>query len=404
MHGQEMSKTYKLAALTSHPIQYQAPLFRKLAQHSNIDLTVYFCGDFGVEKEQYAPEFGRKIKWDIPLLEGYKYRFLPNLSPKPSSFFFGQMNASVIKAIWQNNYDAIWIHGYTTFTDWLAFLVARIKGVPVLLRGESHLLNQRPLWKRGLKYAILTALFKSVSAFLPIGTLNKAYYKHYGVIDEKMFLTPYAVDNDFFHGKYKELNKKLNKEELKKEKGFRPDLPIILYVSKMIPRKRAMGLLRAYHLISDIVDAQLVFVGDGMERPLLESYVKEHCFINVYFTGFTNQTELPIFYAMSDIFVLPSADEPWGLVINEAMNFSLSIVTTDSVGAAHDLVKDGENGFVYPVGDIERLATCLLKLVQNSELREEMGKRSLEIISKWSYEEDARGILAALDYVSKVKR
>lgn len=390
---------YKLAVLTSHPIQYQAPLFRKLATHPDIELTVYFCWDFGVGNEQLDPGFGVKLKWDIPLLEGYKYKFLPNLSPKPSSRFFGQINPSIIKELRKKHYDAIWVHGYASITNWLAFWGARVSKTPIILRGESHLLNYRLLWKRAIKRVGLTLLFKGISAFLPIGSLNKAYYKHYGVSDTKMFITPYAVDNDFFLQKYHVLYQKRGR--LKENLGVGRKLPVILYASKMMPRKRAMDLLKAYKKIQERIDGALVFVGDGMERQMLENYTKDHNLKNIHFVGFKNQTELPNYFMIADIFVLPSTDEPWGLIINEAMNFGLPIITTDKVGAAPDLLKHGESGFIYPVRDIEKLASYLLKLLHEPELRKKMGECSLEIIARWSYKEDVEGILSALEYVRK---
>lgn len=393
---------YKLAVLTAHPIQYQAPLFYILASHPDIDLTVYFCWDFGVEKEEYDPGFGKRIKWDIPLLEGYKYKFLKNYSPNPYSSFFGQINPFITKELCNNCYDAILVHGYTSITNWLTFLVAWIIKTPIMFRGESHLLNYRPLWKRVFKDIVLTQIFKRISAFLPIGTLNAEYFKHYGVTDKKMFLTPYSVDNDFFQKKYNELLD--YRSELKRRLGFSTEAPVILYASKMIPRKRAKDLLRAYEKIQERVIAALVFVGDGIERLMLEEYTNSRKIRNVHFLGFKNQTELPEYFTIADVFVLPSTDEPWGLIINEAMNFGLPIIATDQVGATPDLVKDGENGFVYPVGNIERLADCLIRLLKDYQLRERMGKSSLEIINKWSYKEDLKGIVAALDYVKRLKQ
>jgi glycosyltransferase involved in cell wall biosynthesis len=395
-----VSKKYKLAALVSHPIQYQSPLFRELSFHPEVDLTVYFCNDWGI-REDYVDHsgFGVKVRWDVPLLEGYKYKFLSNLSRRPLSGFLGLINPSIIKEMRDNHYDAIWIHGYTSLTNLLAFLGAWISKTPIILRGESHLLNYRPLWKRVLKKIALTLIFKKVFAFLPIGTLNAEYYKHYGVPKEKMFLTPYSVDNCLFSKKYEELYGSRN--NYKKRLGIAPEMPVILYASKMIPRKRAMDLLKAYQKIHAGIDAVLIFVGDGIERTVLEAYTKNHNLRNVFFTGFKNQTELPEYFVIADVFVLPSTDEPWGLVINEAMNFGLPIITTDKVGAFPDLVKSGEIGFIYPVGDIEELAKCLLKLLKDSELRKKMGKHSLEIISKWSFREDAEGILAALEYIRR---
>ncbi len=124
---------HKLAVLTSHPIQYQAPLFKKLVERPEVDLTVYFCWDFGV-KEEYDVEFGKKIKWDIPLLEDYKYKFLKNFSLKPSSKFWGQINFGITNELRKNNYDAILVFGWNSFTNWLFFLTSFWHKTPVFLR------------------------------------------------------------------------------------------------------------------------------------------------------------------------------------------------------------------------------------------------------------------------------
>ena len=392
-----MNKKYKLAVLVSHPIQYQVPLFRLLATHPNIDLTVYFCADWCTKDDFIDPGFSVVLKWDIPLLEGYTYKFLPNLCKKTSLSFWGLINPSIIKEILYNRYDAIWIHGYASLSDWLAFLGAWVSRTPILLRGESHLINYRPGLKMIFKSVVLLPLFKAISAFLPIGTLNTAYYKHYGVSGKKMFLTPYCVDNTLFSKWYQALHGK--REQIKKKLGIQANLSVVLYASKMMPRKRAIDILKAYETIHDKVSAAVVFVGDGKERPALEVYAKQHNLKNVYFAGFKNQTELPEYFAVADVFVLPSTDEPWGLIINEVMNFGLPIITTDQVGAGPDLVKHGENGFIYPVGDVEKLSNCLLKLLNDSGLRNTMGNRSLTMINKWSYTEDVEGILSALKYV-----
>lgn len=391
---------YRLAALTSHPIQYQAPLFRQLANHPEIELMVYFCSDLGVENAYWDQGFGIKLKWDVPLLEGYRYKFLSHLSCKPSISFFRQIKSAIIiiRELMHNRYDGLWVHGYIPLTNWFAFSGAWIAKTPILLRGESHL--PRTAFKvRCLRRIILPLFFKQISCFLTIGTLNAEYYKHYGVSGERLFFTPYAVNNDFFLRRSHELYDQ--RSRLKEELGILPEQSVILYVSKMIPQKRAKDLLLAYTKIQTRIDMALVFVGEGRERPLLEAYAKQQNLKNVYFVGFKNQTELPNYFVIADVFVLPSAYEPWGLVINEAMNFSLPIVTTDKVGAAYDLVRHGENGFIYPVGNIDKLSEYLLRILENNALKEKMGRCSLEIIAQWSYKEDVRGLLAALRYTKR---
>lgn len=396
--GMSMKK-YRLAILSSHPIQYQAPLFRKLAAHPKLDLTVYFCWDFGVEKEQLDPGFGVKLKWDIPLLEGYRYKFLANLSPKPASNFWGQVNPVIIKELSKNRYDAILIHGYTTLSAWFAFLGAWLTSIPIIFRGETDLSTPRSFLKRITKKAILVPLFRKISAFLYSYKGNAEYYKHYKVSENKLFFCPCAVDNSFWQSQALELRDKKN--ELKKKFGIPEGYSVILYVAKLIPRKRPMDLLQAYEVLCNLqIKASLIFVGDGPEAANLKTYTLKKNLKNVAFTEFKNQSELPALYSIADVFVLPSNHDPSPKSLNEAMNFSLPIITTNKVGTAPDLVKTGENGYIYPVGDIKALADCLLKVLEDPKTTEEMGKRSLAIVSGWSLEEDVNGILRALEYVT----
>jgi len=394
---------YKVAVLTSHPIQYQAPLFRKLSVHPDIDLTVYFCWDFGVGKEQLDPEFGVKFKWDIPLLEGYKYKFLPNLSPKPSSSFFGQINPSIIKELRRNHYDAMWVHGYASSTNWLAFWGAWLSGPPIIFRGETDLSNPRPFLKRITKKALLVPLFRRISAFLYSYKSNAEYYKHYKVSENKLFFCPCAVDNSFWQRQAIELRDK--KDEFKKKLSIPDGYSTILYVAKLIPRKRPVDLLQAYEIMrNQHIKTSVIFVGDGSEACNLKDYVQKKNLKNVFFTGFKNQSELSPLYSIADVFVLPSNHDPSPKAINEAMNFSIPIITTNKVGTAPDLIKVGGNGFIYPVGDVKALTDCLLKVLRNLQTAEEMGRKSFEIVSKWNFKEDVNGILKALEYATNLRK
>ncbi len=387
-------KRFKLAVVASHPIQYQAPLFRKVAKHPDIDLAVYFCSDFGV-REQRDPGFGVALKWDIPLLEGYRYSFLKNRSPFQSRWgFWRVLNPGILNELRRGHYDACLVFGYGLATNWLIFAGAAILGLPVLFLGETRHSRAGRTLRSTVKRFLLARLFQRIKAFLAIGTQSQEFYRSHGVADERVFLAPYSVDNDFFRARANEL--KGQEEKLKDEAGIPPGLPVILYASKMTLRKRPMDCLKAFESVQD--KAVLVLVGDGEQRPVLEAYVRDRAIRNVYFQGFKNQTELPRFYALADIFVLPSSYETWGLVVNEAMCFSLPVVTTEGVAAAQDLLRHGENGFVYPVGDITALADHLRQLVSDGAMRRSMGQRSIQIISSWDHQRCVEGILKALEY------
>jgi glycosyltransferase involved in cell wall biosynthesis len=394
----------KLAIFISHPVFYQVPLYQKLNQ--KVNLTVYYYSKFGAER-YFDPQFKKEFKWDINLLEGYNYKFLKNYSFKPGFHFFGFINFGIFKEIFKNKFDAILINSWSYLSDWLVILACLISKTKLLLRVESPY-NQEILkskWKLFIKKIIFgKILFPKVHTFLYIGEENRKFYKFYGVPDEKLFFAPYAVDNERFQKEYERLKDK--KEELRKELGIEPDDIVILFVGKLIPKKRPMDLLKAYESIlgtSDVPsidgniltsDIHLLYVGDGELRLNLEKYTKEHNLKNVHFVGFKNQTEISKYYAMSDIFVLPSdVGETWGLVVNEAMNFRLPVIVSDLVGCGSDLVKHGENGYIFKTGNIEELARYLEELIINEEKRKLFGEKSFEIVKGYNYDKTVESIL-----------
>lgn len=388
-------KKYKLAVLTSHPIQYQAPLFKKLAARPDVDLTVYFCWDFGVREAEMDKELGMKVKWDVPLLGGYQCKFLKNLSLKPANSFCGQINPGIVPELIKAKPHAILIFGWNSFTNWLAFLIAFVSGIPVFLRGESPLSQEflkNPL-KLKIKKIILGTLFKRIRAFLYFGKENKKFFQYYGVPEEKLFFCPYADDNEYYIAAAKNLESRRN--EFRNELGISPEKTVILFVGKFIDKKRPFDLLEAYEKIRHL-NAALVLVGDGPLRQEAGIYAKNRNLSNVHFVGFKNLTELPKYYALSDILVLPSASgETWGLVVNIAMCFKLPVIVSDLVGCGPDLVKDGLNGYVFPLGNTEKLSRQIEDLIKNPRKRKEFGRKSFEIVQDYSFDKDIEGILAA---------
>jgi len=390
-------KPFKLAALFSHPIQYFAPLFRQLSQEPEIDLTVYYCERWGV-REYFDRGFYRRFKWDVPLLEGYHYKFLPNLrrSSKPGGFM-QLINPAIISELRRKRFDAIWVHGYMYLTNWLAFMAAQLTKTPILLRGESNLLEPRPLHIRFAKELVLRPLLQRVAGCLYIGTHNKKFYRYYGVPEERLFFTPYTVDNTFFRQQAKRLAPK--RREFRAKWGVKDSRPIILFVGKLVSWKQPLLLLEAYKRVRQKFPCALLYVGDGPLRREIEKKVKQEAIPDVRITGFLNQSEIPQAYVAGDILVLPSSHEPWGLVVNEGMNFALPIIVSDRVGCAPDLVHESENGFVFPYHSVDSLARTIETLVTDPGRCRLFGQRSLEIIADWGLDQTVKGILKALHSV-----
>ena len=389
------TRPYRLAVLASHPIQYQVPLFRRLAERPELEFTVLFSGDFGV-REYADAGFGRPVRWDVDLLGGYRHEFLRNLSPRPSpSTFWGEINPEVVRRVRGGGFDAVWVHGWGKASDCMALVSAIASGVPVLLRGESNLLNPPSGPKAVAKRTLLSALFRRVSAFLAIGRYNAEFYRAHGVPEGRIHLAPYAVDNDAFLARAAECLPR--RDALRRELGIAEDRPVVLFSGKLIGVKRPLDLLRAFERAAADVPASLVFLGDGALRGELEAYVAERGIGHVHFAGFRNQGELGPYFAVADAFVLPSGYEPWGLVVNEAMCFGLPVVASDHVGATGDLVREGKNGFVFPAGDVDALADRLRTLLADAELRRKMGAESRRMIAEWGYDQDVAAVLAALE-------
>ena len=177
-------------------------------------------------------------------------------------------------------------------------------------------------------------------------------------------------------------------------------MPIVLFASKLQARKRCADLLQAYESIRAQAPAQIVVVGDGPELARLTEYARSKRLDDVRFVGFKNQSELPAFYDLCDIFVLPSEREPWGLVVNEAVNAGKPIVASDAVGAARDLVLDGRSGCVFPVGDIAALASSLRLLIQDPDLRRRLGDNARALVAEWGIDATVAGVRSAIHALS----
>ncbi|MGI9625372.1 MAG: glycosyltransferase family 4 protein [Longimicrobiales bacterium] len=392
-------RQFRIAALSSHPIQYAAPLYRQIATEPEIDLTVFYCSKAGLESFR-DPGFGTSLKWDVPLLSGYRSEFLFNLrGRKDPGGFWSLINPGIVKRLLQGRFDALWLHGHNYATIHLGVMAALTTRTLLLMRAETHTGLARSPLKRWLRTPTLSAFYRLFGGFLAIGTRNQAFYRSLGIPDRKIFSMPYAVDNARFLEKGAISAER--REGVRRELGLRNDLPLVLSSGKLIPRKRPADLVRAVALLNGSgFDVQLAFIGSGPCLDSLREIAKGDHSDRVHFLGFRNQARLPELYGVADLFVLPSENEPWGLAINEAMCAGLPVVTTDEVGAAPDLVREGENGFIYPAGDVAELADCIKRVLRRSDARQAMADRSREIISQWGYDACVRGLLEALEHGS----
>ncbi len=382
----------RLAFLMTHPVQYAAPLFRRIAREPGIELTVLYQTDLSA-REFHDPGFGRTITWDVPLLEGYRSEFLPSWGQADRIDLWQPFPRDLARHLTRRHFDWVLIHGYSRPAHILAMLAARLGGVRVLIRDEATPISKRrgPL-NRVLKRLFFGGVGGLVDGVMAIGRLNGDYYRQNGFTPDRIHPMPYTVDNAFFRRDIGDAG-----QALRHRLGIPADAPVILYASKLQQRKHPDHLLEAFQRLRQrplTVPAHLVVVGDGELQPQILAMAAGAA--DIHLEGFRGQQELIAYYDMCDVFVLPSSGEPWGLVVNEAMNRAKAIIVSDQVGSGPDLVRPGENGFIFPAGDIAALTDALEQTCRDRAQARSMGQRSLEIISGWDFEADIRGLRQAL--------
>jgi glycosyltransferase involved in cell wall biosynthesis len=390
----------RVAFLNTHPIQYFAPMYAYLNAAPDLSITALYLSDYSIRG---APDraFGRPVKWDIDLLAGYEARFVDGAARRNESTSFLSMVAPAVwREVREGRFDALVVHGHTPAAVMVAIAAAKTAGIPVFTRSDSHLgLPCAPL-KAALRRPVLGAYYRLLEGALAVGSANKAFYRAMGVPERRIFSMPYAVDNARF-----EAGARLSTAErttVRRSLGVGDDHPILLYSAKFSRRKRPDDLLRAAAILRRAGAAfHVVMVGSGELSVELKTLTRSLELDNVHFAGFVNQAALPGIYAASDVFVLPSEIEPWGLAINEAMCAGLPIVISTATGCAEDLVRDEINGATFAPGDVERLAAVLSPMIEDSKLRKRMGAASREIVSNWSYAACLDGLRTALASVAR---
>lgn len=394
-----MSARFRLAALTSHVIPYRAPLFRRLAREPWLDLEVLYCHDYGLRPQASLWGVG-EFKWDGDLLDGYRSRLLRNVAPSPQvSSFRGEINPELLGILFGRRYDAVLLEGWHTVTALAGLLLGNVSPTPILLQCEATLDTKPGSTLRGLARPLfLRTLLRGPAAFLAQGTKNRQMYEHHGVPAERLFSYPYTVDVASFRAQAARLAGQRGR--LRAELGLAEHETVFLFVGQMLPRKDPLGLVAAFKALrARRDDVALIMVGSG---PQLDEVRAAAAGVpGLHLPGFKNTAALPPYYALADAFVLPSFEETWGLVVNEAMCFGLPVITTWTMGSTYDLVDGKGTGLVVTAGQGEALGAALAQLAADPEGRRVMGERARAVIGQWTYEEDAAGLRAAASFLQR---
>ena len=377
----------KLAVIITHPIQYYAPLFKLLTQRGKVKLKVFYTWEQGASA--YDKRFGKTVKWDIPLCEGYDYEFVSN-NGNSKRGFFDLKNPELISKVLHWKADCVIVYGWNYLSHLKAMHYFKGK-IPVLFRGDSTLLTEKKGIRLLARRLLLKTVYKNIDYALYVGQNNKKYFIKHGLKNDQLIFAPHSVDNDRFNSEDCLLTSKI--DDLKKEFSISETETVFLYAGKFYEVKDLLTLITAFKRLKN-QHAKLIAAGNGILETKVREWAKGDSRIIV--TGFRNQTEMPALYKIADVFVLPSKSETWGLAVNEAMACGRAILVSDKSGCAIDLIEPGQNGYIFPTGNIDALTECLNRLCNKAEVKA-MGVLSKQIIAEWSFENQAAKIEEVID-------
>lgn len=337
----------RIAVVTPIPTPYRDSFWNVVARQPEIELSVFYCSEGKGDRP-----------WEVDWPRNYRSEVLPgrNLARWQGTDASCFWNPSIVKHLQAGHYDALVIGGYNHPTMWAAMRYAVRRGLPYFVMCESHLKKCRPVWKRWLKGPAVRWVVKHAAGGFPTGVLAERYLTSYGADRETLIRIPNAPDVVKLARTTAELRGL--RHNLRQQYGLDNRL-VVLFVARLIPKKRADLLIRAFRRVSSSKQARLVLVGDGPERPKLEALVEQLCLSHVvHFTGFVQPEDVATWYTLADLFVLPSS-ETWGVAVLEALASGLPVIVTDEVGCHHDVINDPVVGDAIPARDEVALAEAL---------------------------------------------
>ncbi|PYU54677.1 MAG: hypothetical protein DMG55_30680 [Acidobacteria bacterium] len=372
-----------------HPTQMDGPLFANIQRAGLFDLTVFYLATERITS-MIDPELGYSPDWDIPVAEGYRCVPCPRRFLQRMSFLYHDCLAS-------EKYDLVIIPGYARLDTNLLALAPHRQALGMRL--DTAPIYPEPRWKSWCKGMVLRRFFHRFAAFHPVGSLAEQFLKGLKVSPSKIFRYPYAVDNAYLAERARHFVK--GREQWLQALGIQSKAFVVLGVLKFVPRENPMELLKGFHLFHEsFPDSALILVGAGPLQKAMEAHLTESKLDGaVRLVGYAKYSELPKWYAISNVFVHPAKKESWGVSVNEAMACGLPVVASSSVGSSYDLVHEGVNGYQYLTGDIKALADCLARIASRADRGRELGERSRHLINAWDFEATMKSLESALHMI-----
>lgn len=362
----------RVAIISPEPTPYRAPLFDRLAARPELDLTVL-----------YAAKTVAARSWSVPL--SHDAIFIGG-RPLPLSRVLHHeylVSTRVTKLLNRGRYDCVVIAGWSVFASQVAILWARAHRIPYVLMFESHLLEPRPRLIRTLKNTVIPRVIRPAAGCLVTGTLAREAAISFGADARRVRTFANTIDVDATATRIAEARS--NRSEIRRRCGVQSSDVLVLSVGRLAPEKGMKTVAAA----AQAAGMHALIVGDGPERACIER-------AGATIAGFLEGPDLDAAYAAADVFMLASHREPWGVVVNEAAAAALPLVLSTQVGAAPDLLRVGENGFLVRPGDLAGAVEALRSL-EEPRVRRQFGARSREIASAWGYEPSVQAFIEAVE-------
>lgn len=388
-----------LYIFTTHPIQYQVPVFQEL-EKQGMGLHVYFASAHSV-KGEFDKGFSQNVKWDLPLLEGYESTFLLNKGRgHKSDNFFSYYCPEVKQVLEEGRPDAVLIPAYNRYFYLQVIFWCSHFRIPLYFRGNNMdgtgpmRLGARQL----IRKMILRKLYKKFDGVFSIGSYMTKHYLAHGIPKELIELTPYCNNSKLFVRMSKD--NQAHREHIRKVFGISKGSFVIMTSGRFIPWKRIDLIIKAIAQAKEKVPLFLIALGDGPERSSLLKLMQQQLPGVHLAPGFVNQSELGRYYACADAFILASDHyhETWGLVVNEAQTFSLPCIVSDGVGCRVDLIENSNAGLTFPAGNLKALVQAIETLAGNPSLARSMGLRGYKTVVDHSIENSAARIISFLNH------
>jgi glycosyltransferase involved in cell wall biosynthesis len=388
-----------LAIISTHPIQYHAPIYRILQEKLGVPVTVIYGSDFSVVG-YHDEEFNSDFAWDTDLLTGYSSIFLSKVSEGGARSVEKVSPRGLTATLNCIKPKAVLLLGYSPAFYRMVFCIVLKAGYPVIFRGETtdHT-PSRFFLKALIRDCMLRFIYKKCSRLLYVGKRSYQHFKRLGCAEDKLIFSPYCVNLQLFqHG---ELARTRLREVTRGKLGIVEKEKVLIFSGKLVKRKGVDLLLRAVKNLPELVrdDVVVLFLGNGGLKESLKDFAQRIPNIKVRFVGFQNQSNLSEYYHAADVLILPSLySETWGLVVNEALYHGLPCVVSQAVGCAPDLVEPGVTGEIFRTGYVNDLTLAIQKsfaLMDSPEIREACRNKA----SVYNVERAAEGIATAYNMV-----